>query len=210
MQQLLEVSKAAGVKRFLFASTIGVYGNQYNMLLHEDLPLNPVDPYSESKAIGESALRGANTDDFCTTALRIAMVYGLGPKVREDFLVNRLCIDAATTGRLSIMGGTQKRPQIHVDDLASLFLTLLQYDKEKICGKVFNAVESNPALSELVEVIRKLLPAIEVQLLPGRAHEDSFEMDGQLLFNQIGFRPSTPLESGMQELINYYRSVAKG
>jgi nucleoside-diphosphate-sugar epimerase len=207
--QLLTLSKAAGVKRFLFASTMGVYGNKYGMMLHEGLPLNPVDPYSESKAIGESVVRNADTDDFCTTSLRIAMVYGIGPKVREDFLVNRLCINAVMEGSLMIMGGEQKRPQIHVADLANLFLILLKSEREKICGSVFNAVESNPGLTEIVQIIRDVLPATHLNMLPAREQEDSFEMDGAFLYRAVGFRPAIGLKTGILEIINHYQSIRK-
>ncbi len=207
--QLLNISKAAGVKRFVFASTFGVYGNKYNSPLHEGLEINPVDPYSESKATGERAVHEANTDDFCTTSLRIAMVYGLGPKVREDFLVNQLCLTAVSEGSLTIMGGGQKRPQIHVDDLAGLFLSLLQTDREKISGRVFNVVESNPSLSEIVAIIQELLPETQISLLPARPGEDTFEMDGRLLYRQLNFRPATSLKTGIQGLIDHYKSTIK-
>lgn len=207
MEGLLSVARSSGVHRFVFASTMGVYGNAYATPLHEELPLNPVDPYSESKAVGEEAVRAANTADFCTTSLRIAMVYGVGPKVREDFLVNKLCILAVREGKLSIMGGAQRRPQIHIDDLALLFLQLLQTESSTVCGGTFNAVESNPSLSEIVTLIREILPDMQLDVLPARANEDSFEMDNSLLHQQIGFQPRTDLRAGLQEIITHYQTA---
>jgi nucleoside-diphosphate-sugar epimerase len=205
--QIVDVSKAAGVKKFVFASTMGVYGNGYHSILNEALPLNPLDPYSESKALGEAVVKAAASPTFCPVSLRIAMVYGVGPKIREDFLVNNLCLNAVLQGRLSIMGGLQRRPQIHIDDLARLVLDLLSCDTSDICGAAFNAVGQNPSILEMVDVLKGLLPDLEVDILPARNYEDSFEMDGQKLFESIGFRPMTDLKTGIRGLVDHYQTA---
>jgi len=205
--QILDIAQQAGVQRFAFASTMGVYGNAYKTLLTEDLLLKPIDPYSESKAIGEECVRKAGNEHFVTTALRIAMVYGAGPRIREDFLVNRLCLDAVQKGELTITGGAQRRPQVHVKDLCSLFLAIMQYDRNIIAGQVFNMVESNPSLSEIVAAIQEALPQTVVNVLPGREHEDSFEMDGQKLAQVTAFRPSVDLKTGVQQTIQYFSAL---
>jgi nucleoside-diphosphate-sugar epimerase len=210
MGQILLIAKTSGIKRFLFASTMGVYGNQYKTLLHEGLPVMPADPYSASKAAGEELVAAANTDGFSTTSLRIAMVYGIGPKVREDFLVNNLCIKAVKEEKLMIIGGEQRRPQIHVDDVATLFLNLLEKDRNVVGGAVYNAVSSNPSVLELVDIIKELLPDTEVERQPARKEEDSFEMDGSLLYQQTGLKPASSLKDGLQEVINYYLQALVG
>jgi nucleoside-diphosphate-sugar epimerase len=209
IEQLLSISKQAGVKKFIFASTMGVYGNRYDTALHEELPLNPVDPYSESKAIGESYVSRTNGPGFCTVSLRIAMVYGVGPKVREDFLVNKLCITAINNGRIRITGGSQKRPQIHIDDLTDLFLKLLSGSTREMCGQVFNAVGSNPSLKEIVNSIVSSLPQTRVEYLPARPDEDSFEMSGDKLAEKLRFRPAKSLDKGIAEIIQHYIQAAK-
>lgn len=203
---LLTLARQAGVKRFIFASTMGVYGNEYAVPLSENLPLRPVDPYSESKAIGEQHVQEAATDTFCTTSLRIAMVYGVGPKVREDFLANRLCLTAVREGALTIMGGAQRRPHIHIDDLASLFLNLAGESGRATCGGIFNAVESNPSLRELADAIIGILPGTSLNVLPARDGEDSFEMSGALLRDTLGFTPATGLREGLSQIIRHYQS----
>ncbi|MHA1381940.1 MAG: NAD-dependent epimerase/dehydratase family protein [Candidatus Helarchaeota archaeon] len=86
--QFAKKSKAEGVDRFIFASTFGVYGNQYKFPITENLKVNPVDPYSISKSEGEKILKELNSSQFTTTSLRIAMVYGVSPRMRFDFIVN--------------------------------------------------------------------------------------------------------------------------
>lgn len=208
MESLLARSRAAGVKRFLFASTMGVYGNEYHEVLHEDLPLCPVDPYSESKAVGEEAVRAASDETFCATSLRIAMVYGLGVKVREDFLVNKMCVLAARTGMLTMVGGEQQRPQVHVEDLATLFLQLLSADAQRICGEVFNVVESNPSLDTIVAAIGEAKSGLHVERLPSRAGEDSFEMSGEKLRVALDYTPPTSLTAGIRNLVAHYQPTS--
>jgi nucleoside-diphosphate-sugar epimerase len=207
MEGLLEICKSAGIRKFLFASTFGVYGNRYSGKLEEHLQPQPVDPYSESKAIGESFVQAANTPDFCTISLRIAMVYGLGQKVREEFMLNRLCIDAARTGALRLMGGDQRRPQIHIDNLVGLFLHLLGPESPNLCGEVLNAVDASPTLGELAAAIQQALPQTQIEWLPGRPGEDSFELSDARLKSLTNYVPAVDLNTGIARIIDHYKTA---
>ena len=205
IELLVRISKKAGVKRFLFASTMGVYGNKYSGELFEDFKTAPVDPYSESKAICEQSVKEAGDSDFITTSLRIAMVYGRGPKIKFDFLVNSLCFDAVEKGVLNIVGGHQRRPQIYIDDLCEIFILLLSCDTELIAGEVFNAVESSPSLSEIVFNVKEKLPDTRVVTLAGEGNIDSFSMNGDKLKKVLGFEYQTDLKRGIETLIKYFK-----
>ena len=205
INDLLQISKDAGVKRFIFASTMGVYGNEYTIPLHEGLALRPIDPYSESKAIGEELVRNANSEEFLTTSLRIAMVYGVSLNMRYDFILNKLTIDALAKCYINIMGGNQKRPQVHINDLCDLIITFLYFDKKIISGESFNVVGSNPRLIEIAKEIQKQLPLTHIEISPQRPKEDSFEMDGSKLTKQTGFLSSRTLENGIREIITKYK-----
>ena len=202
-KHLIENAKNAGVKRFLFASTIGVYGNKYSEPLTEKLGLNPVDPYSESKAIGEEILMKTTDADFVTCSLRIAMVYGLSIITRFDFLVNQLVKIAIENGEISIVGGKQKRPQVHVQDITHFYLNLINIDSSLISSKSFNVVSENPSVNELTKRIKNYLPKTKINLLPERKNEDSFEMDGTKIKNELGLHPKYEFAKGINELINY-------
>ena len=206
---LIEKAKDLGVKRFLFASTIGVYGNKYTKPFEENFKLNPIDPYSESKAIGEEILYKSTNANFITCSLRIAMVYGLSVNTRFDFLVNNLVKIAYKNGEVSVLGGQQKRPQIHVQDISDYFLKLITIDAALISGKSFNAVSSNPSVNDLTQIIRRHLPKTKINLLIARENEDSFEMDGKQINKELWIYPQYDIEKGIKELVFYLNQPKK-
>ena len=199
---MLEIAKGSGVKRVLFASTFGVYGNSYVQKLDESLKINPEDIYSETKALCEALLVKHNSDEFTTASLRIAMVYGLSPSMRYEFLVNNLSQTAKVKGELVIMGGSQKRPQIHVQDITDYFLKLISVDANLISGEAFNAVGENPTILDIAKIIKNHLPNTEIKILPSRPNEVSFELDGRKILQKIGIEPSYSISEGVLEILN--------
>jgi len=198
---MIEFAKSSGVRRFLFSSTFGVYGKSYHQVLDESLELNPEDAYSETKSLCERLLVKNNSCDFTTTSLRIAMVYGLAPAMRYEFLVNNMSLKAKKTGQLEIMGGAQKRPQIHIQDITDYFCRLVSIEKELISGKSFNAVGENPSILEIAKLIKSYMANVEINVLPARPNEVSFEMDGKKL-SKIGLVPSLNIKQGVSEMLN--------
>ncbi len=199
---MLEIAKVSGVKRVLFASTFGVYGNSYNQKLDESLKINPVDIYSETKALCEDLLVKHNSNEFTTASLRIAMVYGLSPSTRYEFLVNNLSRTAREKGELVIMGGTQKRPQIHVQDITDFFLKLISVDANLISGEAFNAVGENPTILDVAKIIKNHLPDTIINILPSRPQEVSFELDGEKILQKVGMKPTYTISDGVLEILN--------
>lgn len=208
LKRLVARSKKNGVAGFVFVSTMGVYGNKYHVPLTENLAVNPVDPYSESKAIGEVIVREENSDSFATISLRLAMVYGVSPFMKTDLIVNRLVFDAVTKKEITIWGGSQRRPQVHVDDVGDLFLYLYSNGLRELAGENFNVVGTNPSILEIAQIIHQKLPDVKLTLLPGRIQEDSFEMDGTKLKRALSFTPHRSLDTGIEELINYYSAAS--
>jgi nucleoside-diphosphate-sugar epimerase len=200
LKNMIELAKDSGVNQFLFASTFGVYGKSYNQVLIESLKCNPDDSYSETKALCEQLLVEHNSNQFSTTSLRIAMVYGLAPTTRYEFLVNNMSLKAKTTRKLEIMGGLQRRPQIHVQDITDYFLKLLSIEKRLISGQLFNAVGQNPSIIEIAETIKTCIPGLEITILPPRPFEMSFEMDGEKL-SKIGLKPAYTIKHGALEIL---------
>ena len=204
LNQLLTISRNAGVERFIFASTMGVYGNEYKIPLTENLALRPIDPYSKSKAIGETIVKNANTEIFSTLCLRMAMVYGVSPNMRFDFIVNRLTIDALQKKQLTIMGGLQKRPQVHIDDLCELFIRFLTIDNDLFVNQCYNVVGENPCIDDIINEIQKQTDNVLIQKLPLRENEDSFEMDGSKLISEIHYQYRRNIKIGVKEIIETY------
>jgi nucleoside-diphosphate-sugar epimerase len=206
---LVEAAGHAGASRFIFASTFGVYGKSYNGLLHEALPLDPQDVYSETKALCERDLQRFNSDFFSTVSLRIAMVYGSSMQMRKDFLVNNLVFQAIENGAIEIQGGFQKRPQIHIQDVSNYFVNLVFAERRLVEGQIFNAVGQNPSVLEIVKTIEKNVRNLKVSFLKPRDIEYSFEMTGARLKKALGLAPTYTLQRGILELIQFYNEMER-
>ena len=140
---LVEISKQAGVGRFIYASSSSVYGIKDEPEVTEDLPLTPLTDYSKFKAKCEEYLDGAATDDFVVTTIRPATVCGYSPRQRLDLTVNILTNHAVSRGKITVFGGEQKRPNLHIQDMTDLYLFLLDQPPEKIHRKIYNAGYQN-------------------------------------------------------------------
>lgn len=200
METIVMLSRSRDVNRFLFASTFGVYGTRYNVILSEELKPVPEEVYSESKVMGEELLFRSKSDSFCPVSLRIAMVYGVSPTMRYDFLISQMVRHALKTGQLTVYGGSQKRPQIHVQDLVRCIMTVMESDRELISGQIFNVVGQNPTVLEIAEAIQKAIP-VKIELRSQYENESSFEMTGEKIKNSIGFVPEYSLAQGIDETI---------
>ena len=108
--------------RFIYASSSSVYGVKADDNVTEDLPLEPLTDYSKYKALCEEVLLKAQSPDFTTVVLRPATVCGYSPRLRLDLTVNILTNYAVNNRRITVFGGNQKRPNIHIDDMAAVYL----------------------------------------------------------------------------------------
>lgn len=136
---LVEISKKNGVKRFIYASSSSVYGIKEEPNVTEDFTLEPLTDYSKFKADCEKILNQYLSDDYTTVTIRPATVCGYSPRQRLDVVVNILTNLAYHKREISVFGGGQLRPNIHIDDMVDAYLVLLRAPKEKIAGDVFNA-----------------------------------------------------------------------
>jgi nucleoside-diphosphate-sugar epimerase len=156
-------------------STFGVYGNNYTCELTEDLPVNPQEPYSETKAFSEEITYNFNRKNFITTSIRLAMVFGWSPQMRFDFLVNTLIKNAVENKEINILGGKQIRPQIHISDVSKILIKLIQEKKEKISGEIYNLGSINKSVEDIsAEINSSLEYKIDLVIKPPRKKENSF------------------------------------
>src|SRR5581483_463495 len=152
---LVRAAKAAGVERFIYASSSSVYGSKDDPQVTEDLPLEPLTDYSKFKAMCEEVLAEERAPGFVTCTLRPATVCGYAPRQRLDVVVNLLTNQAYNKRRIKVLGGAQKRPNIHVEDMADLYAFLLQQPDEKIDGEIYNAGFENHTLNQLAEMVMR-------------------------------------------------------
>ena len=140
---LVDISKKANVKRFFYASSSSVYGIKDEPNVHEEMDLEPLTDYSIFKADCEKILAEYQSDEFTTTTIRPATVCGYSPRQRLDVVVNILTNLAYHKREISIFGGDQLRPNIHIKDMVEVYMVLLRAPKEKIAGKIYNAGYEN-------------------------------------------------------------------
>jgi nucleoside-diphosphate-sugar epimerase len=200
---VVDVARGLGMKRLVFASTCGVYGAD-DGLLDEDSPLAPVSLYSRTKMESERVvLAGANGSDFLPVVLRFGTFYGTSPRPRFDLVVNLLVARAVAEGEITIFGGDQWRPFVHVDDGAESILRCLEAPPELVRGKVFNvgSDDQNHTLAQIAQHISDLVPGVRVLYEGGRgAAEANYRVSFARIKSQLGFIPRRSLAEGLAEI----------
>ena len=196
-----EVARGLGITRLVFASSCAVYGDS-DGLLDEDTEPAPVSMYARTKADSERVLMAAATDVFCPTALRFGTFYGLSPRPRFDLVVNLLTAKAVREGSISIFGGTQWRPFIHVEDGADSIIACLEAPPDATRGQIFNVgcEGENRTLCEVGELIGQLVPGTSVNVEPGSAKEANYRVSFEKIRTELGFVPRHTLSDGILEI----------
>src|SRR5438105_4498974 len=156
-EPMVQVSKKAGVDRFIYVSTSSVYGVSDAPEVTEEHPFVPLTDYNKYKGLCEPVLLRYQSPEFTSTIIRPATVCGYSPRMRFDLTVNILTNHAVNKGVITIFGGTQKRPNVHIEDVTDLYVELLQTPKELIAGEAFNAGYENYTVAQLAEFVRKVV-----------------------------------------------------
>jgi nucleoside-diphosphate-sugar epimerase len=203
---LLEYAKKAGVRRFINASTFSVYGIKSEANVTEDLPLNPQKEYSVCKAKSEVVVREYNSSDFVTTSLRCATVCGWSGRQRFDLIVNMLTYHALLYRKITVLGGEQQRPQIHIQDITDYFIALLHANPQLIGGEVFNAGGQNTSISEIAYTICDVLgDDIDLEFLPPRDDERSYHVSSEKIFRMLGLYPTHSIRDAIKDIAMSYQ-----
>ena len=198
---LVRAAKQAGVKRFIYASSSSVYGVKEEQEVTEDLELEPLTDYSRYKAVCEKELSEERESGFVTCVVRPATVCGYSPRQRLDVIVNILTNFAVNKRAIRVFGGTQKRPNIHIEDMAELYLFLLQKDDEAIDGQIFNAGYENHTVMQLAEMVKNVVGddlAINVEPMDDPR---SYKVSSEKIKTQLGFTPTHSIEDAVFDLV---------
>ena len=201
---LMRLAKHHGVRRFVNASSASVYGLKSEQDVTEDLPLEPLTLYSKCKADTEQILNGLVDERFCGVSLRAATVCGYTRRLRLDLTINILTYHALEKGEIRVFGGSQMRPNIHVEDLTDFYVHLVGEDSGKINGRAFNASTENSTVAGLAELVRSVVdPALPIITVP-TADNRSYHLSAARARSELGFAPTRPLRKAVEDLVHQF------
>jgi nucleoside-diphosphate-sugar epimerase len=209
---LVFLSKAAGVRRFVYASSSSVYGVSDTPDVTEEHPLVPLTDYSKYKALCEPILLKEQAPGFTTVIVRPATVCGYSPRLRLDLTVNILTNHAVNLGCITVFGGGQMRPNIHIDDMADLYLLLLEAPEDKVAGQMFNAGYQNHTVAELAEKVREVVQVevpekapVEIVTTPSDDHR-SYHISSEKIKRVLRFVPRRTVRDAARDLVAAFRA----
>ena len=195
--QIADKAKRLGVKRFIYASSGSVYGIKDEEQVTEDLELKPISEYNKTKMVAERVLLSYQ-DDMVVQIIRPATVCGYSARMRLDVSVNLLTMHALSKGKITVFGGKQIRPNIHIDDLTDLYIHLI--DHPEITG-VYNAGFENISILEIAELVTKHLP-VEIEITASNDPR-SYRVNSDKIL-ATGFKPKKKVEDAIIEIIDKY------
>lgn len=201
---LVEISRDAKVDRFIYASSSSVYGVKEEPNVTEDFTLEPLTDYSKFKADCEKILAEYQTDNFTTVTIRPATVCGYAKRQRLDVVVNILTNLAYHKREITVFGGNQLRPNIHIEDMVDAYILLMESPKEKIAGEIFNAGYLNFTVTEIANMVKEVI-GDDVKLITSPTNDNrSYHISSEKIFNKLGFRANRSIKEAASGLMDAF------
>jgi len=198
---IAEVARGEGVQRLLFASTCSVYGSGED-LLSETSPTNPLSLYAKTKLASERVLLGMADDDFAPVVFRFGTIFGISGRPRFDLVINLLTAKAVREGKITVFGGDQWRPFVHVDDAAEAVFLLLEAPLPKVRDEIFNvgSEAGNFTVGRVAEVIKDAIPEAEIVNMGGDSDKRNYKGSFRKIERVVGFKAKWTVEAGVRQI----------
>ena len=210
-EPMVRAAKDAGVKRFVYASSSSVYGVSDSPDVTEDHPLIPLTLYNKYKGMCEPILNSFADDDFTVVTFRPATVCGYSPRQRLDLSVNILTNHAIINNKITVFGGSQLRPNLHIQDYVDAVKLLLTAPTEKVQKEVFNVGSQNMTIMDIAhlakDIVEKEFPEKAPIGIVTTPSDDlrSYHINSDKIARVLGFRPKKTVEDAIRDLCNAFR-----
>jgi nucleoside-diphosphate-sugar epimerase len=210
-EPMVVAAKKASVKRFIYASSSSVYGVSEQPDVTEEHPLVPLTLYNKYKGMCEPLLRKHTDDNFVGVTFRPATVCGYAPRQRFDLSVNILTNHAVNAGKITVFGGSQMRPNLHVQDYCDVVQLFLTSPAEKIQNEIFNVGTQNLSLMQIGQLVRDVVSKefpekgrVEIATTPSDDLR-SYHINSDKIKRVLGFKPSNSIEQAVRDLCQAFR-----
>ncbi len=211
-EPMVEAAKRKGVKRFVYCSSSSVYGVSDAPEVTEETPLVPLTLYNKYKGLCEPLLFKHMSDDFTCVTIRPATICGYSPRTRLDLSVNILTNHAVNKGVITVFGGTQKRPNLHVNDMCDLYELLLNVPAAKIQGETFNAGYQNFTIMQLAEMVKEVVeqeyperPPLEIKVTESNDNR-SYHISSEKIKRILGFEAKRSIQDAVRDLCRAFKA----
>lgn len=211
-EPMVVAAKEVGVKRFIYASSSSVYGVSDAPEVFEDHPLIPLTLYNKYKGLCEPILFNHTDENFTGVIFRPATVCGYSPRLRLDLSVNILTNLAINKGLITVFGGDQLRPNLHIQDYTDLCLNLLTVDKSAIQNQIFNCGYQNMTILEIAKAVKKVVerefpekPPINIEISPSN-DKRSYHINSDKIKDKLNFVPKLSVENAILDLCEAFKN----
>ena len=199
-QQLIDRAVRSGVKQFIYASSGSVYGVKDEPQVTEDLPLVPISVYNKTKMVAERVLLSYQ-DQLQVHCIRPATVCGWSPRMRLDVSVNMLTLQALKNSRITVFGGQQTRPNIHIQDMVRVYQHFLA--KPELPSGCYNAGFENISILDIAERVTERIPA---EIVVSESNDPRSYRQNSDKLQATGFLPKYSVATAIEEVIEKYHS----
>jgi nucleoside-diphosphate-sugar epimerase len=210
-EPMVVAAKEQGVKRFIYASSSSVYGYSEAPRVTEEHPLVPLTLYNKFKGLCEPLLFKHQSKDFVCVTIRPATICGYSPRMRLDLSVNILTNHAVNNNKITVYGGEQQRPNLHIQDMCDLYKLLLELPDEKIAGETFNAGYQNQSIMEIAKIVQKVVQEAfpekgDIPIVTTPSNDTrSYRITSDKIAAKLGFKPKRIIEDAVRDLCKAFK-----
>ncbi|MDC3167232.1 SDR family oxidoreductase [Candidatus Pelagibacter sp.] len=199
-EPLVKISVKNQINKFIYASSSSVYGIKKEKNVTEDMKLEPLTDYSKFKGDCERILNSYKSEDFITTTIRPSTVCGYANRQRLDLVVNILTNHAFHKREIRVFGGDQLRPNVHIDDMVDSYIAVLNADKKKINGEIFNVGFKNQSVNELAADVKDII-GNDIKIINSKSNDNrSYHVSSQKIKEVLGFETKYTVKNAVSDL----------